>query len=88
LLGFAYRNPERAFDHYCEALRLNPEHRGAHEYIGEAYLAAENPAKAEEHLRLLDRLCQSPCGEQADLRKAIEDYKAVRRTGGSPRGAR
>jgi tetratricopeptide (TPR) repeat protein len=88
LLGFAYRksgNLERAFQHYYEALRLNPEHRGAHEYIGEAYLAAGNLAKAEEHLRLLIRLCQSPCEEQADLGKAIEDYKAGRRTGGLPR---
>jgi len=36
---------EQAFRHYHEAVRLNPEHRGAHEYIGEAYLAAGNLAK-------------------------------------------
>jgi Flp pilus assembly protein TadD len=87
LLGFAYRklgNLEQAFRHYDEALRLNPEHRGVHEYIGEAYLAAGNLAKAEEHLRLLDGLCRSPCEEQVDLRKAIDDYKARRRTGVLP----
>jgi tetratricopeptide (TPR) repeat protein len=41
LLGCAYRNAGRfdeAFRHYRAALRLNPRHRGAHEYIGEAYL--------------------------------------------------
>jgi tetratricopeptide (TPR) repeat protein len=75
---------EQAFRHYHEALRLNPEHRGAHEYIGEAYLAAGNLAKAEEHLRRLETLCQSPCEEQVDLRAAIDAYKAGRRTGAAP----
>src|SRR4051812_48018639 len=34
-LGYAYRNMGRldlAFEHYAHALRLNPRHRGAHEY--------------------------------------------------------
>jgi len=87
LLGFAYRKMgdlEQAFRHYHEALVLNPEHRGAHEYIGEAYLAAGNLAKAEEHLRRLERLCQSPCEEQADLRAAIDAYRAQRPTGAAP----
>lgn len=82
LLGYTHRksgNLDRAFHHYHEALRLNPRHRGAHEYIGEAYLLAGNLAKAEDHLRLLDRLCQSPCEEQDDLRQAIGNYKAGRR---------
>ena len=84
LLGYAYRKVgdlERAFHYYSEALRLDPAHRGAHEYIGEAYLMAGNLAKAEDHLRVLDRLCHSPCEERDDLRKAIDDYKATRRTG-------
>jgi Flp pilus assembly protein TadD len=88
LLGYAYRkmgNLERAFHYYAEALRLDPGHRGAHEYIGEAYLMAGNLAKAEDHLRVLDQLCQSPCEERDDLRKAIDDYKAKRRTSGSTR---
>jgi tetratricopeptide (TPR) repeat protein len=82
LLGFVYRTSgdlPRAFRHYYEALRLNPDHRGAHEYIGEAYLAAGDLARAEEHLRRLDHLCQPPCPEQADLRQAIDAYKARRR---------
>jgi hypothetical protein len=44
-----------------------------------------NLAKAEDHLRVLDHLCQSPCEERDDLRKAIDDYKAKRRTSGSTR---
>ncbi|OLC59476.1 MAG: hypothetical protein AUH76_14395 [Candidatus Rokubacteria bacterium 13_1_40CM_4_67_11] len=49
-LGFAYRNLGRlepAFEHYRRALALNPQHRGAHEYAGEAYLrSAWCPAKS------------------------------------------
>jgi len=39
-LGFAYRRAgemKQAFEHYERALKLNPRHRGAHEYVGEAY---------------------------------------------------
>ena len=40
-LGYAYRNLKQydlAFKHYQRAIELDPRHRGAHEYIGEAYL--------------------------------------------------
>ena len=58
-----------------EALRLEPRHRGAHEYIGEAYLMAGNPAKAKEHLGQLDRLCTFGCEEYTKLKKALADYE-------------
>lgn len=78
LLGFAYRKMgqlEQAFKHYRRALDLNPRHRGAHEYIGEAYLMANNLAKAEQHLAALDKICLLPCEEYHDLRRAIAAYK-------------
>jgi len=78
-LAFSYRksgNLDLAFKNYREALRLDPKHRGAHEYIGEAYLMAGNVAKAEEHLKILDGLCVFGCSEYDDLKKAIADYKA------------
>jgi Flp pilus assembly protein TadD len=78
-LGYAYRQSgqlQPAFTHYQKALQLNPRHRGAHEYIGEAYLIANNPAKAEEHLAALQRICLIPCEEYEDLKKAIADYRA------------
>jgi tetratricopeptide (TPR) repeat protein len=77
-LGFAERNRgnlDAAFKYYETALTLNPKHRGAHEYIGEAYLMAGNLPKAEEHLAKLDKLCLFPCEEYSDLKAAIAKYK-------------
>lgn len=64
------------FKHYNEALRLDPKHRGAHEYIGEAYLMVGNVAKAKEHLGALDKICFFGCSEYNDLKKAISDAEA------------
>lgn len=71
-------NPDMSvvFQHYNEALRLDPRHRGAHEYIGEAYLQVGNVAKAKEHLSSLDKICFFPCTEFTDLKKAISEYEA------------
>lgn len=63
------------FRHYNEALRLDPKHRGAHEYIGEAYLMSGNLAKAKEHLAHLDRLCTLGCTEYTLLKKDIAAYE-------------
>ena len=83
LYAYALRkgaNPDVSlvFKHYNEALRLDPKHRGAHEYIGEAYLLVGNPAKAKEHLAQLDKLCFLPCSEYRDLKTAIADYERKR----------
>jgi Flp pilus assembly protein TadD len=77
-LGYAYRNAgqmELAFKHYGRALQLNPRHRGAHEYVGEAYLMVNNLSKAEEHLAALQKICLLPCEEYEDLKKQIEAYR-------------
>ena len=78
--AFALRkspNPDMdlVFRHYREALRLNPEHRGAHEYIGEAYLMVGDLGKAKQHLAVLDRLCFFGCEEYDDLKKAVAAYE-------------
>jgi Flp pilus assembly protein TadD len=80
LLGYAYRHIGRldeAFKHYEIALRLNPRHRGAREYMGEAYLMVNNLAKAEEQLAALKEICLIPCEEYADLENAIATYRAA-----------
>ena len=69
-------NLDLVFKHYNEALRLEPKHRGAHEYIGEAYLMVGNVQKAREHLTQLDRLCFFGCEEYSSLKKAIGEYEA------------
>ena len=77
-LGYSYRNLkqyEPAFRHYKRALELDPRHRGAHEYIGEAYLMVGDVANAEKHLALLRGICLLGCEELADLEKAIAAHK-------------
>ena len=70
-------NPDMSlvFKHYNEALRIDPKHRGAHEYLGEAYLMVGNVAKAKEQLGALDRLCFFGCSEFTDLKKAIAEHE-------------
>jgi lipoprotein NlpI len=60
-----------------KALAIDPKHRGAHEYLGEAYLMAGNLDKAEEHLRILDKLCWMPCDQYTQLKKAVAAYKTA-----------
>jgi Flp pilus assembly protein TadD len=78
LLGYAYRNTGElslAFKHYNRALQLNPRHRGAHEYVGEAYLMIGNLPKAEEHLAELKKICLIPCDEYAHLEAKVLAYR-------------
>jgi Flp pilus assembly protein TadD len=80
-LGYAYRHTgqmDLAFGHYRRALQLDPRHRGAHEYTGEAYLMVNDLAKAEEHLAALEKICLIPCEERDDLAKAIAEYRRTR----------
>jgi len=78
-LGYAYRKSgdlDNAFKYYTWALRIEPAHRGAHEYMGEAYLMKNDLASAEKQLGDLERLCQKSCVEYKDLAEAISDFKA------------
>jgi Tfp pilus assembly protein PilF len=83
LLGYSYRkqvqpNLAKAFEHYKRAIELNPNHKGAHEYIGEAYLMDKKPAEAEKHLAQLEKICgNKTCEEYADLAEALTKYKAA-----------
>ena len=63
------------FRHYNEALRIDPKHRAAHEYIGEAYLMSGNVPKAKEHLAQLDKLCTFGCEEFTKLKKEVAVYE-------------
>jgi Flp pilus assembly protein TadD len=80
-LGYAYRNLKQfdlAFKHYKRAIQLDPRHRGAHEYIGEAYLMTGDLKSAEQHLVALRNICLLPCEELKDLEREIQKYKGAK----------
>ena len=63
--------------YYNEALRINPNHRGALEYSGQLYLMKGDLSSAEKRLAVLDKACTFGCDEYTDLKKAIERFKAA-----------
>jgi len=68
-------NMDLVFMHYNEALRLNPQHLGAHEYLAEAYLMTGNLPKAKELLAELGTLCSAKCVEYTTLQKEITGFE-------------
>jgi tetratricopeptide (TPR) repeat protein len=77
-LGFTHRKLrqlDKAFEHYKRALMIEPRHRAAHEYIGEAYLLVGDVPSAEKHLAALRSICLLPCDELKDLQRAIEAHR-------------
>jgi Flp pilus assembly protein TadD len=77
---YAYSNRklsryETALSYYQKALAIDPEHRGANEYLGELYLLLGEPEKAEERLQVLDRSCFFGCEEFDELEQAIAKYR-------------
>ncbi len=83
LLGFSYRmhgEYQPAFTHYEKALALDPRHKGALEYQGEAFLETDQLPKAETNLSTLKTACGGQaCQEYALLKGAIDRYKAKAR---------
>ena len=75
LLGFTLRKTgdyETALTYYTKALELKPDHKGAHEYLGELYVETGHLDKAKEQLASLQQLCPSGCEELEDLQAAID----------------
>ena len=76
LLGYSQRKTgsiNQSLKSYKRALRLEPRHLGAHEYIGELYLVMDKPKKAQKHLDRLRKYC-GDCEEAEELAEAIEKY--------------
>jgi Tfp pilus assembly protein PilF len=81
LLAYSLRNTgnyKRAQTHYEEALKLDPNHRGAHEYYGELYLKLNQPDNARKHLLELERICGRNCAEYKDLEAALANYSKTK----------
>jgi Flp pilus assembly protein TadD len=78
LKGYSLRNSgkvDEGIKAYEVALKLDPKHKGAHEYIGQAWLIKKQPEKAKEHLATLEKICGKNCEEYKDLAQAIAAYK-------------
>ena len=74
LMGFTLRKTgdyRTSLTYYTKALELQPDHKGAREYLGELYVDTGEMAKAEEQVAWLKQLCPSGCEELQDLQKAI-----------------
>jgi len=75
LMGYSLRksgDTKNALGFYTKALKINPRHKGAHEYLGELYVQTGQLAKAKSQLETLAKLCgNTSCEEYQDLAKAI-----------------
>jgi tetratricopeptide (TPR) repeat protein len=72
--GFANRklhNYAVAIGYYSAALKLDPNHRGANEYLGEYYVEIGDIAKAKAQLAKLDKICAFGCEQAEELRRWI-----------------
>ena len=70
-LGFALRktgNFEDAEKFYLEGLKIDPEHIGINEYLGELYISTDRLDKAKERLKILET-CN--CEEYSELKNLI-----------------
>jgi thioredoxin-like negative regulator of GroEL len=58
MLGYSLRmsgDVDGAFDAYWKCLAIDPEHAGAHEYLGEAYLRTGKIEQAKGELAWLEK---------------------------------
>jgi tetratricopeptide (TPR) repeat protein len=73
-LGFVSRKLGRFDDaerYYAAALRIDPDHLGATEYLGELYLQLGRKVEARAQLAKLDRLCPFGCVQREELARWI-----------------
>ena len=75
LLGYSLRKTgdyKNAQGFYLKALKINPKHRGAHEYLGELYVEIGQMKKAQQMLAQLAKLCgNKTCEEYEELANFI-----------------
>ena len=84
MLGFSYRKLgtfDKSMEHYQTALKIDSNHRSAHEYLGELYLEMNQPDNADKQLAALKSACPrfGKCEEYEDLKTAIDEYKSKKK---------
>jgi tetratricopeptide (TPR) repeat protein len=81
-LGHSHRKLghfDLSLKYYQKALSINPNHKGANEYLGELYVQTDQLAKAKTQLAKLAKVCgNKTCEEYVDLKKAIDAYKPAK----------
>ena len=79
LMGFSLRNLGQyaeARTYYGKALDFDPQHKGAHEYLGELYIKTGEMDKARAMVVKLQTLCPAGCEELDDLRNDVAEAEA------------
>jgi Tfp pilus assembly protein PilF len=74
-LAFSHRKlgkVDEAEMEYKKALILNPDHKGAHEYLGELYVETGRTALARQLLDRLKVICGTDCEEYEALQQVID----------------
>jgi Flp pilus assembly protein TadD len=84
MLGYSHRKLgsfDKSLEHYQMALKIDSNHRSAHEYMGELYLEMNQLANAEKQLAALKKACPffGKCEEYEDLKAAIDAYKSKKK---------
>jgi Flp pilus assembly protein TadD len=84
MLGYSHRKLgsfDKSMEHYEMALKIDSNHRSAHEYMGELYLEMNQLANAEKQLAALKKACPffGKCEEYEDLKTAIDTYKSKKK---------
>ena len=75
-MGYTQRklgNYDVAKSYYAMALEVDPNHRGANEYLGELYMETGEMEKAKLQLAKLEEICTFGCIEENELRGWIFD---------------
>lgn len=73
-LGYSHRQLgqyKQSLVYYRRALTIDPNHRGANEYLGQLYLRTGNVKGARAQLAKLEKICPRGCEERDSLRAAL-----------------
>lgn len=74
LLGYSQRklgNLKRSARYYSQALKLNPDHKGALEYQGQLFITQNKIDLAKGNQRRLSELCPQGCEQLSSLTQAL-----------------